>query len=318
VIGAIRGAALFLAGFAATSAAVALHTTGADDNLWWLDLRVAPPGIAAAFFALIAIVLLAFAIWPRQRSPWRSISIVCLSLVSLVALANAAVFYSLLLRGVIASKFPVPFSAFVATLLIAALFVLLRQPAGIFPHKPLRLLASFFFAMAAFPVLQIIAFGSTDYRRPGDVIVVFGARAYSDGTASQPLADRVRTGCELYHQAVAPRLLFSGGPADGSVDEPHAMQRLATSLGVPAPAITLDPAGLNTEATVRNTATLFGPHVRVIAVSHFYHLPRIKLAFEKYGIAVETVPSHLTTPWHLIYNIPREAVAFWAYYLRRL
>ena len=35
-------------------------------------------------------------------------------------------------------------------------------------------------AMACTPLLGILFFGTTDYRRPADIAVVFGARAYAD------------------------------------------------------------------------------------------------------------------------------------------
>src|SRR5438105_2386398 len=71
------------------------------------------------------------------------------------------------------------------------------------------------------------------------------------------LADRVATACQLYREGRAPKLIFSGGPGDGPVTEPEAMRRLAGRLGVPDDAILLDPRGLSTDATVRDTAPLF-------------------------------------------------------------
>ena len=53
-----------------------------------------------------------------------------------------------------------------------------------------------------------------------------------------------------------------------------------------------DPAGFNTEKTVQNSITRLerlqresdtGLKPRVLAVSHFYHLPRIKMAFAQAG-----------------------------------
>ena len=133
-------------------------------------------------------------------------------------------------------------------------------------------------------------FGHTDYRRKADVIVVFGARAHADGSPSGVLSDRVTTACQLYRDGLADMLIFSGGPGDGDIDEPHAMRRLAMKLGVPDSAIRLDSAGLNTDATVGNTEVLFRQlHVsRVLAVSNFYHLPRIKMAYRQAGWDVYT------------------------------
>src|SRR5258706_51852 len=166
------------------------------------------------------------------------------------------------------------------------------------------------------PLAQISLSGAPDYRRKADLIVVFGARAYANGRPSDALADRVRTGAALYRAGFAPRLVFSGGPGEGALDEPAVMARYAESLGVPESAILRDPLGINTESTVRNTAAL-GDRQRVLAVSHFYHLPRIKMTFQRYGMNVYTVPSETTVRQGMPFNLVREDVAFWAYYLRR-
>jgi len=59
---------------------------------------------------------------------------------------------------------------------------------------------AFVLCAVIFPVAQMICFGLTDYRRPADAIVVFGAGISPDGTPSLALCDRVRTGCLLYKQ----------------------------------------------------------------------------------------------------------------------
>ena len=92
------------------------------------------------------------------------------------------------------------------------------------------------------------------------------------------------------------------------------MRDLAVSLGVPAHAIRLDRHGLNTSATVTNT-----PAGRVLAVSHGYHLPRIKLAYQQRGLTCYTVPARETRtlaamPWFVM----REVAAIWFYYARPL
>ena len=49
-----------------------------------------------------------------------------------------------------------------------------------------------------FPVAQVFFFGKTDYRRPADVVVVFGAQVHRDGAPSTSLNDRMTTAIELY------------------------------------------------------------------------------------------------------------------------
>jgi vancomycin permeability regulator SanA len=135
------------------------------------------------------------------------------------------------------------------------------------------------------------------------------------------LADRVRTACRLYQSGLAGKLIFSGGPGDGAVHETDAMQRMALGLGVKADDIILDKAGFNTQATVKNTEALFSQlHAsRILVVSHFYHLPRIKLAYQRDGWNVYTVPARESyLLGQLPYNMAREVAALWVYYLRPL
>ena len=92
------------------------------------------------------------------------------------------------------------------------------------------------------------------------------------------------------------------------------MRDLALTLGVPAHAIALDRDGLDTHASVRHT----GPG-RVLAVSHFYHLPRIQLAYRRAGRTAFTVPADEA---YTISQTPRlvvrEIAAFWFYWARGL
>jgi uncharacterized SAM-binding protein YcdF (DUF218 family) len=175
--------------------------------------------------------------------------------------------------------------------------------------------------MVGLPFAQMFCFGPTDYRRPADAIVVFGARVYADGRVSDALADRVRTGCELYKDGLAKRIIFSGGPGDGDVHETEAMRAMALKLGVPAQAIMLDRDGINTRATVSNTCAMFEDSEirRVLAVSHFYHLPRIKMSYQRQDLEVYTVPAKESyTLTAMPYFMARETAALWVYYLRPL
>ena len=132
------------------------------------------------------------------------------------------------------------------------------------------------------------------------------------------LSDRVRTGVELYHTGCAPRILFSGGPGAGAIDETAAMRTLALQLGVPEHAIERDPVGLNTEATVSNLVRRSGTasQPRVLVVSNFYHLPRIKLCFRRAGWEVWTVPANESQRlYYLERYLAREVAALWWYYL---
>jgi len=205
---------------------------------------------------------------------------------------------------------------------IGSMFLVKDRSARTEVRAPVRGMGVVFVALCCaflFPLMQMVGFGKTDYRRPADAIVVFGCRAFADGTPSDALADRVRTGVALFHEGRADVLIFSGGPGDGAVHETEAMRDYAMSLGVPADRIVLDREGLNTDATVRNVSEMMRQRGmrRALAVSHFYHLPRVKLRFDAEGTTVFTVPAvERYTLSQLPYNMMREVAALWVYWGR--
>jgi vancomycin permeability regulator SanA len=101
------------------------------------------------------------------------------------------------------------------------------------------------------------------------------------------------------------------------------MRDQAVAAGVPANAVLVDRAGVNTDATVDHTIALLAePSIprawmRLITVSQAYHLPRIQLAFSQAGVDVLTVPAADPVPIdEMPLLVAREVPAFWLYYLR--
>lgn len=277
-----------------TFALLGLAGAGAE-NLWWIDVRPLPAWV----LALPAGALVAGALRPRRMGHAAKLAALALAA---VALANAARVAALGLE----TRALAPASLAVA----AALLLVPLPPRARRPRLAFVATAAAF--AVALPLLQVHCYGLTSYARPADAIVVFGARCYADGRPSRSLEDRVRTACRLYREGLAPLVVMSGGPGDGPVHETEAMRDLAIGLGVPAAAIRLDAEGTSTRETVRHT-----PAGRVLAVSHFYHLPRIQLAYRSAGRTAYTVPAEESrairqTPW----LVAREAAAFWWYYLR--
>jgi len=267
--------------------------------------------------AISAITLIVFALRNRlrgQRS--RFTALVALAL-AIIAFINSTSFYWLLARGRIEAGFPVPLSLVVCGALIWIARAAWREPKLDQRVPRWTLVTGSACLFATFPIALMILFGNTDYRRPADAVVVFGARAYKDGRLSDALQDRIRTACELYRAGFTKRLLLSGGKGDGPISEAEAMRNYALKHGVRAEDIFIDNQGVNTEATVRNTTPLFAQwHAkRVLAVSHFYHLSRVKLAYQRAGVEVCTVPARQGRFLGQIpYNMAREVAAFWDYY----
>ena len=300
---------------------------GFDANLWWIDLRVLPGTIATVFLLAVAASLLAYAAGSRATG-WRNLAAVLpIVLACLGAISNTLIYFSLTANGQINTPLPLPLSFFIAIALATIAFDWMRnsREADRNTARPITAWAIACITMTTllvgFPIAQMFFFGKTNYARAVDAIIVPGARAYADGRASVPLADRVRTACALYHDGRAPLLIFSGGPGDGEIHETEAMQQLAISLGVPPDAILLDPQGLSTQQTALHTHRMLDrlDIQRAIVVSHFYHLPRIKLAYQRQGREVLTVPA---TESYTLRAMPvymlREVAALWWYYVQPL
>lgn len=247
---------------------------------------------------------------------------VCAGLLCFAASANTAQFYLLLARKAVYAGVPIPLSLLIATAFALISVVSVTGTRGEVSNGGLvRTMIMCVACAFVLPVAQMFCFGKTDYRRPADLAVVPGAKAYADGRPSDALADRVRTACQLYHEHLVRKLLFSGGPGEGAIHETESMKRMALRLGVKAEDILVDEAGLNTRATAHNTEAICSRLrvSRVLVVSHFYHLPRIKLAFQRDGWEVYTVPANEPRLLRqLPYCIAREVAALWAYYLRPL
>ena len=126
------------------------------------------------------------------------------------------------------------------------------------------------------------------------------------------------TAIHLYKDHLVKRILVSGGVGDSGFNEAIVMRAVAVKAGVPARDVVVDSNGVSTNATVADTVPFFGADgwTRILAVSQFYHLPRIKLAYQRAGWNVFTVPAGTSTPIpQTPYSVVREIPAFWVYYL---
>lgn len=331
----LRGFALFLGLFAlANLALIVVRGAGYDASIWWIDLRVLPDWLAHLMGLGFAAALVHRALLPhagglRLR---RARQAVLLALAAIL-LTNTLIVWRLHLTpgNGVTLGLPVPVTGVTAVLVALLLWTPRTATSGATHTQRARLASATLVAVglgtAALlaPLAQMNAFGKTDYRRPADAIVVYGCRAYADGRPSQALADRVHTACDLYHQGLAPRIVMSGGPGDGDIHETQAMKDYAVSLGVPADAILCDTVGIDTRATAANLPKLLADHgvpsrqgtPALLAVSHDYHLPRVKLTLQREGYTAYTVPAHIRRGMpSKPYCMARETAAWWVYWGR--
>lgn len=314
---ALRWLCALLAGFILVNTLAGLAGPWRDASIWVVDVRWLPRWLGTPLLIGWPLAVVAAVISNGPRLP-RAGSVGA-AILALLCVTDAVRFYVLLSRGDIRTDLPIPASALFAWALGAGAWLLSRPAPRLSWQRGSLALASAGAAAALFPVLQMVCFGLTDYRRPADAVLVLGARTYADGSVSDALSDRVRAACTLYHEGLASHLIFSGGPGDGPVDETAAMARLSRELGVPDGAMILDHAGVNTRASVANAAAICRERgfARLLAVSHFYHLPRIKLEAARAGLALCTVPAPQGQPLRALpWFMARETAAWWVYWVR--
>jgi vancomycin permeability regulator SanA len=317
-----RGFAAFIGGFTLLNVVGSRRAVHFDASHWWINADLLPTFWWQILLFAGALSLLAFAFNNRMARWRRNMTAAFTTLFLVVTVINGMTFYGLLADHRIEAGVPLPLSfLFSGALALILWSVWHAMPKGARRTRWSVVVGTAVACALLFPLTQIFFFGKTDYRRRADVAVVFGARAYASGKPSDALADRVRTACELYREGTVSKLIFSGGPGDGAIHETESMRRFAAGLGVKDKDIVLDAQGVSTQATVKNTIPLLEElgGGRVLAVSHYFHLPRIKMTYQRGGVEVYTIPAKET---YLLRQTPllllREIAAWWVYYLRPL
>jgi uncharacterized SAM-binding protein YcdF (DUF218 family) len=105
--------------------------------------------------------------------------------------------------------------------------------------------------LAGYATYRVWAQGERDERRPADAIVVMGAAQY-DGRPSPVFAARLEHAVELYRAGIAPRLVVTGGKADGDrTTEAATARAYAIAHGVPSDAILVEDQSRTTLESIR-------------------------------------------------------------------
>jgi uncharacterized SAM-binding protein YcdF (DUF218 family) len=141
--------------------------------------------------------------------------------------------------------------------------------------------------LAGYATYRVWAQGQLDDRRPADAIVVMGAAQY-DGRPSPVFAARLDHAIELYRSDVAPRLVVTGGKADGDrTTEAAAARAYAIARGVPAGAILVEDGSRTTLESIRAVGGVLRTHGlgSAVFVSDRPHMLRVLRMAADEGIA---------------------------------
>ncbi|MBX7117710.1 MAG: YdcF family protein [Gemmatimonadaceae bacterium] len=139
----------------------------------------------------------------------------------------------------------------------------------------------------------VLWFASRDGAAPADAIVVLGAAHYR-GRPSPVLRARLDHAVSLYARGLAPRLVLTGGVAEGDTASEAAVSRTyVMRQGVPDSAILLENNGRTTHQSLRAVARILDARglPRAIVVSDGLHLFRAWTSARHHGLAVRTSPA---------------------------
>ena len=114
-----------------------------------------------------------------------------------------------------------------------------------------------------------------------DAILVLGAPADSDGNPTPEELARVTESVREYERGIAPRLIFTGGPAHNRFVEADVMAAAAAAQGIPPSAIFVETRAKDTIQNACFSERLMAMHGWRSAevVSNAEHLPRAGMIF---------------------------------------
>jgi uncharacterized SAM-binding protein YcdF (DUF218 family) len=142
-------------------------------------------------------------------------------------------------------------------------------------------------------LMVIETYARVDRAQPADVIIVLGAGLRRDNTPGPALTRRSAHGASLWHAALAPTILCTGGnPGSRDRTEADACAELLRAAGVPAGAIILEERSRSTEENALYSRQLMDERdwQTAILVSDGFHLFRANHIFQMAGIAVYPSP----------------------------
>lgn len=120
-----------------------------------------------------------------------------------------------------------------------------------------------------------------------DTILVLGTPADGDGNPTTEEQARVTEAVREYERGVAPRLLFTGGPAHNKFVESDVMAAAAAAEGIPPSAIFVETRAKDTIQNACFSARIMQAHGWHSAevISSAYHLPRAGMIFSRTPLA---------------------------------
>ena len=160
--------------------------------------------------------------------------------------------------------------------------------------------------------------GLHDQLGKADIALVLGSKVELDGKPSPRLQARLDKTLELYRAGYFPTVIASGGVGKEGFDEASVMRDYLVSHGIPKERVIVDGTGITTFASAKSTALIARQQQlsSVFVISQYFHLPRSRMALERFGIS--TVYSAHAQFFEVrdIYSSLRELIGYLSYLFR--
>jgi vancomycin permeability regulator SanA len=294
---------------------------------WWIDLHFLPKPASRGLLALSAVLLVAFAFFPRANGIMRRLGALCT--LGLLGAAGWSVyrFYHHDHAGQGFRDVPIPFALHVVALLAVALPGQLTgwwERTNFFKDFLIGTMTLATCA-AAFPLAHFVSVGQHNNRDAADVAVVFAARIDTekavDGKSSP---NPLQAACQLYREGHLKKILLIVRPNESGTQEETAtlLRHAAVADGV-AESDLLSPPSLAASGEARGSVVEAAKFLddqklsHVLIVARSLEVPRIQLSFQRAGLETQVAPvrEDLRTA-QMRPVLVREAVALWTCYLQ--
>ena len=161
-------------------------------------------------------------------------------------------------------------------------------------------------------IISIFIDGHIDSIYPSDIGVVFGNKVSVKGPSNR-LTSRLNKAIELYSNGFIDKIIVSGGIDINNLNEAQIMCDYLIENKIPENKIIKDEDGYNSYNTAQNSLELINKHDQILAISQFYHISRIKLAYKKLGYTNINYAHSNYYEYRDLYSIIREFFALIKY-----
>ena len=296
---------------------------------WWIDLHFLPKSASRGVLALSAVLLIAFAFFPRANGLLRRFGALCTLGLLGAAGWTAFRFYRHDHAGQDLHNLPIPFALHVAALLLVALPGQLTgwwERTNFFKDFLIGMV-TLATCIASFPLAHFVCVGQIDDRVASDAAAVLAGRSDTEkGADGKPTANPLRAACQLYREGLVKKVLLLNRPNEsGTADETaQILRRAALAEGV-AEADLLTPPALAASTDSRSALAEAAKFLdeqklsHVLVVARFFEVPRIRLSFERAGLEIHSAPLREDVrPAAMRPVLARESAALWQCYLQPL